>query len=151
MLEVCVLVLSESVLVESVLDVRVLENSVVEAIVLEGWVFEASVLEAGGVKVCVVEPGKFEDCVFGVRDPETWGSAGSSPGSLPGLEPPPPPTTGKGSPIGNIGGGITTPPAPMVTGAVTVVRKPLASVPTIGKVSTVGVMRVDNEEIVVYA
>lgn len=151
MLEVCVLVLRESELLESVRDVRVLENSVLEAIVLEGWVFEVDVLEAGRVKVCVVEPGKLEGCVFRVPDPEIWGSAGSSPDPSPGLDPPPPPSTGKGSPIGNIGGGTTTPPAPMVTGAVIVVRRLLASVSAIGKVSTVGVTRVDNEETVAYA
>ena len=144
MLEDSVLVLRESELLDSVLDVR-------EVIMLDGWVFEISVLEAGPVKLCVVEPGKFEASVFRVCDPESWGSAGSSPDPPPGLDPPPPPTSGKGAPIGIIGGGTTTPPAPIVTGAVTVVRKPLASVSTIGEVSTVGVTRVNNEETVAYA
>ena len=149
MLEASVLELRESVLVESVLDVRALENSVLELI--EGWVFDVSVLEAGLVKVCVVEPGKFEGCVCRVCDPEIWGSAGSSPDPPSGLDPPPAPEPGRGTPIGNIGGGMTTPPAPMVTGAVIVVRRPLAAVSMIGKVSTVGVTRVDDEAIVAYA
>ena len=140
------LVVRESELVESVLGVRVLE-----AIVLEGCVFEVSVLEAGRVNVCVVEPGMSEGCVFRVCEPETLGSPGSSPDPPPGLDPPPPPTPGRGTPIGIIGGGMTTPPAPIVTGAVTVVRIPLASVSTTGKVSTVGVIRVDSEETVAYA
>lgn len=134
-----------SELLESVLEVRVLEDSVLEATVLEGWVFDVSVLEAGGVNVTVVEPGKFEGCLFKVCDPEPWGSAGSSP------DPPPPPKPGNRPPIGTIGGGTTTPPAPMVTGAITVVRNPSASVSTIGKVSTVGVTRVNGEETIAYA
>ena len=152
--ETCVLeasVLRLSELLESVLEVSVLDNSVLEAIVLEGWVFEVSVLEAGGVKVCVVEPGKFEGCVFNVCDPEVWGFMGSSPDPPSGPDPPPPPKPGNRPPIGTIGGGITTPPAPNVTGAVTVVRKPFASVSTIGKVSTVGVTRVNSEETIAYA
>ena len=140
-----------SELLESVLEVRVLENRVLEAIVLEGGVFDVSVLEAGGVKVCVVEPGKFEGCVFNVCDLETWGSVGSSPDPPSGPDPPPPPKPGNSPPIGPIGGGITTPPAPMVTGTSTVVRKPLASVSTTGKVSTVGVTRVNSEETIAYA
>lgn len=148
MLEASVLRVSE--LLESVLEVRVLENSVLEAIVLAGWVFDTSVLEAGGVKVCVVESGKFESCVFNVCDREAWGSAGSSPDPPSWPDPPTAPKPGDKPPIGANGGGMTTPPAPLVTGPVAVVRKPLASVSTIGKVSTVGVPRVNSEETIAY-
>ena len=146
-----VTVLEVTVLEVTVLEVTVLENSVLEDTVFEAWVFDVNVLEVGGVKVCVVEPGKFEVCVFIVCDCEPWGSGGSSPDPPSGPEPPSTPEPGNRPPTGTIGGGITTPPAPMVTGAVTVVRKLLASVSTIGKVSTVGVTSVNSEETVAYA